>query len=167
MADNIKQGTATLCGSSLQAGAEGFEPSTKVLETHVLPLHHAPTRLPTVNILSDEGRNVKHKFSGFCRVLAFLRMMARDCPLSQGLPRFCEERPWERPAAIMAMAIPQQYRIVVGLPMRRRQLEISFTRRSLMDREMGISGFWWAGFSARPTMNLTDVHFSASTSASR
>ena len=24
------------------AGAEGFEPSTKVLETHVLPLHHAP-----------------------------------------------------------------------------------------------------------------------------
>ena len=26
------------------AGAEGFEPSTKVLETHVLPLHHAPKR---------------------------------------------------------------------------------------------------------------------------
>ena len=26
------------------AGAEGLEPSTKVLETHVLPLHHAPTR---------------------------------------------------------------------------------------------------------------------------
>ena len=26
------------------AGAEGFEPSTKVLETHVLPLHHAPNR---------------------------------------------------------------------------------------------------------------------------
>ena len=25
------------------AGAEGLEPSTKVLETHVLPLHHAPT----------------------------------------------------------------------------------------------------------------------------
>ena len=24
------------------AGAEGLEPSTKVLETHVLPLHHAP-----------------------------------------------------------------------------------------------------------------------------
>ena len=26
------------------AGAEGLEPSTKVLETHVLPLHHAPTQ---------------------------------------------------------------------------------------------------------------------------
>ena len=26
------------------AGAEGLEPSTKVLETHVLPLHHAPMR---------------------------------------------------------------------------------------------------------------------------
>ena len=25
------------------AGAEGLEPSTKVLETHVLPLHHTPT----------------------------------------------------------------------------------------------------------------------------
>ena len=24
------------------AGAVGFEPTTKVLETHVLPLHHAP-----------------------------------------------------------------------------------------------------------------------------
>lgn len=30
-------------GSSM-AGAEGLEPSTKVLETHVLPLHHAPMR---------------------------------------------------------------------------------------------------------------------------
>ncbi len=29
------------------AGAEGLEPSTKVLETHVLPLHHAPTRNKT------------------------------------------------------------------------------------------------------------------------
>ena len=27
------------------AGAEGLEPSTKVLETHVLPLHHAPMSL--------------------------------------------------------------------------------------------------------------------------
>ena len=29
-------------GGFFMAGAEGFEPSTKVLETHVLPLHHAP-----------------------------------------------------------------------------------------------------------------------------
>ena len=27
------------------AGAEGLEPSTKVLETHVLPLHHAPMHI--------------------------------------------------------------------------------------------------------------------------
>ena len=27
------------------AGAEGFEPSTKVLETHVLPLHQAPNKI--------------------------------------------------------------------------------------------------------------------------
>ena len=31
--------------SSLLAGAEGLEPSTKVLETHVLPLHHTPKHL--------------------------------------------------------------------------------------------------------------------------
>ena len=29
----------------LMAGAEGLEPSTKVLETHVLPLHHAPMHI--------------------------------------------------------------------------------------------------------------------------
>ena len=29
--------------SDVMAGAEGLEPSTKVLETHVLPLHHAPS----------------------------------------------------------------------------------------------------------------------------
>ena len=27
---------------TILAGAEGLEPSTKVLETHVLPLHHTP-----------------------------------------------------------------------------------------------------------------------------
>ena len=32
----------SLSGRALMAGAEGLEPSTKVLETHVLPLHHAP-----------------------------------------------------------------------------------------------------------------------------
>ena len=29
---------------SALAGALGLEPRTKVLETHVLPLHHAPTQ---------------------------------------------------------------------------------------------------------------------------
>ncbi len=31
--------------ADLLAGAEGLEPSTKVLETHVLPLHHTPKHL--------------------------------------------------------------------------------------------------------------------------
>ena len=31
------------------AGAEGLEPSTKVLETHVLPLHHAPKGFAIIN----------------------------------------------------------------------------------------------------------------------
>ena len=35
----------------LLAGAEGLEPSTKVLETHVLPLHHAPTFFRTKIII--------------------------------------------------------------------------------------------------------------------
>ena len=39
------------------AGAEGFEPSTKVLETHVLPLHHAPNR----------NGEIIRKLYGFCQ----------------------------------------------------------------------------------------------------
>ena len=39
------------------AGAEGFEPSTKVLETHVLPLHHAPNR----------NGEIIRKHKGFCQ----------------------------------------------------------------------------------------------------
>ena len=37
--------------SDVMAGAEGLEPSTKVLETHVLPLHHAPTFFRTKVII--------------------------------------------------------------------------------------------------------------------
>ena len=32
----------------LLAGALGLEPRTKVLETHVLPLHHAPKHLHSI-----------------------------------------------------------------------------------------------------------------------
>ena len=39
------------------AGAEGFEPSTKVLETHVLPLHHAP---------NHNGEIIRKQY-GFCQ----------------------------------------------------------------------------------------------------
>ena len=46
-----------LCGSLYVAGAEGFEPSTKVLETHVLPLHHAPNR---------NGEIIRN-LNGFCQ----------------------------------------------------------------------------------------------------
>ena len=38
-----KRKNADSLDSAFLAGAEGLEPSTKVLETHVLPLHHAPT----------------------------------------------------------------------------------------------------------------------------
>ena len=39
----VKRNKASAYGGGfILAGAEGFEPSTKVLETHVLPLHHAP-----------------------------------------------------------------------------------------------------------------------------
>ena len=42
----------------LLAGAEGLEPSTKVLETHVLPLHHTPTLLAATN-------EIIARFAGF------------------------------------------------------------------------------------------------------
>ena len=43
------------------AGAEGLEPSTKVLETHVLPLHHAPTFFRTECIIQEKVRDVNRK----------------------------------------------------------------------------------------------------------
>ena len=45
LSGNIKRITQTLYQylRDWMAGAEGLEPSTKVLETHVLPLHHAPS----------------------------------------------------------------------------------------------------------------------------
>ena len=45
------------------AGAEGFEPSTKVLETHVLPLHHAPIAFATVALYENSSPFVKVYFS--------------------------------------------------------------------------------------------------------
>ena len=43
------------------AGAEGFEPSTKVLETHVLTLHHASIAFATVGIIRENILLVKDK----------------------------------------------------------------------------------------------------------
>ena len=43
MSDSKRKNADSLESASSLAGAEGLEPSTKVLETHVLPLHHAPT----------------------------------------------------------------------------------------------------------------------------
>ena len=48
----------------LLAGAEGLEPSTKVLETHVLPLHHAP-KCRTNYIIPCIRPTVNMEF-GFC-----------------------------------------------------------------------------------------------------
>ena len=42
----------------LSAGQEGLEPSTKVLETHVLPLHHCPK--------ADNDGNYTH-LKGLCQ----------------------------------------------------------------------------------------------------
>ena len=48
------------------AGALGFEPRTKVLETHVLPLHHAPTAR---EILYREQSTMSICLRNFCRSL--------------------------------------------------------------------------------------------------
>ena len=50
------------------AGADGLEPSTKVLETHVLPLHHAPMFFRTENIIQDKNETVKPPACGFLEV---------------------------------------------------------------------------------------------------
>ena len=49
------------------AGAEGLEPSTKVLETHVLPLHHAPT-----SAIAHEQNILYRKF--IIMSMAFLKL---------------------------------------------------------------------------------------------
>ena len=45
------------------AGEEGFEPSTKVLETHVLPLHHSPIAHATWIIIGHLRRFVNRFFA--------------------------------------------------------------------------------------------------------
>ena len=49
------------------AGALGLEPRTKVLETHVLPLHHTPTSPGDFYIISQRRANVKRKIHFFRR----------------------------------------------------------------------------------------------------
>ena len=44
------------------AGALGLEPRTKVLETHVLPLHHTPMSSRDFYILTYSKLNVKGVF---------------------------------------------------------------------------------------------------------
>ena len=47
------------------AGAVRFELTTKVLETHVLPLHHAPTFSRTYIIIHQIPSNVNRKLKDF------------------------------------------------------------------------------------------------------
>ena len=47
------------------AGALGLEPRTKVLETHVLPLHHTPMSPGDFYILSHSKILVKQKIEHF------------------------------------------------------------------------------------------------------
>ena len=54
------------------AGAEGLEPSTKVLETHVLPLHHAPKRGTEV-IIPVKSQAVNMNFQFYCRPIFAIR----------------------------------------------------------------------------------------------
>ena len=58
------------------AGAEGLEPSTKVLETHVLPLHHAPAE----HDCKYSGLSIScQAFSiGKRRIIAPVAMIAQD-----------------------------------------------------------------------------------------
>ena len=53
---------ARLKPSRTLAGAEGLEPSTKVLETHVLPLHHTPKHLFSITW----ARGFVNRFYGLC-----------------------------------------------------------------------------------------------------
>ena len=46
----------------LLAGALGLEPRTKVLETHVLPLHHTPMSSRDFYIITYSKHNVKGVF---------------------------------------------------------------------------------------------------------
>ena len=60
-------------GFLASAGAEGFEPSTKVLETHVLPLHHAPTG--NGMIIRKRHAVVKQKLHPFVRFTGVYRYL--------------------------------------------------------------------------------------------
>ena len=67
---NIKKRTETLYQSfsPFMAGEEGFEPSTKVLETHVLPLHHSPIAHATWIIIGHLRRFVNRFFAKKVRI---------------------------------------------------------------------------------------------------
>ena len=103
------------------AGAVGFEPTTKVLETHVLPLHHAPWHVKEVYTihpaLSTARRRILHLPSGFLK----LGCERRGTGL-QRAPR--PARPW-RTCARGAIGRPERKadRDVPALPRRRRPLE--------------------------------------------
>ena len=51
----------------LLAGALGLEPRTKVLETHVLPLHHTPMSPRDFYIIAYFTIYVKHILKNSCR----------------------------------------------------------------------------------------------------
>ncbi len=45
---NLQNKVGLLFATDCLGRAEGLEPSTKVLETHVLPLHHTPKHLLSI-----------------------------------------------------------------------------------------------------------------------
>ena len=71
---NIKRITQTLYQylRDWMAGALGLEPRTKVLETHVLPLHHTPMSPRDFLIISRIRCIVKHIFAFYEIILLIL-----------------------------------------------------------------------------------------------
>lgn len=94
------------------AGAEGLEPSTKVLETHVLPLHHTPKHFFII------AQNPSFCQSFFCIFYAgvmecvFCILPDGDTEMESGFtsadrfPGICPCAPWRREADRLRAASP-------------------------------------------------------------
>ncbi len=113
--------TSTQGGDFFLAGAEGFEPSTKVLETHVLPLHHAPIAFATAIVYWIRGR-MSSSFYRRSRVKSYIMMPAATAAFRDSAPpRMGRRRRW------VAVAFTASETPFPSLPiMRTKEAETSF-----------------------------------------
>ena len=113
--------TSTQGGDFFLAGAEGFEPSTKVLETHVLPLHHAPIAFATAIVYWIRGR-MSSSFYRRLRVKSYIMMPAATAAFRDSAPpRMGSRRRW------VAVAFTASETPFPSLPiMRTKEAETSF-----------------------------------------